>query len=372
MKPEDQYVDILVAWHHLEQELDAPGIIDFNLLNATESNRTYEHRLQVLNDFQRLLPHFEDEQISKKITAHIYYLRALMGQQIPFSEYIENTQHILVKMFEDEYLDKVRDDLTSSLETLGVQYNQTLVQQLEALDEFIPQDKIKAFFLDQFAEHKVHLEKALDREVDYNLNLEIVNVPEYWSNWVDGSGNNFRLRINYHAGEYTKTRALILVYHELLAHCAQMAIWKEQIDGGEMSKVWGLTTVHGPEQFLFEGLAQTLPLYLPNEVTEQPLLRAQMLLNRYELLVWNNLHIMINSGKAIEKCLEYGVRMLPWTAPKRIIAGLKSRSNHVLFRSYLYVYPISLEWFVINSINIQAIGFSQIYGREPIFELHSY
>lgn len=358
----DRYVDIIVAWHQLEQQLDAPEIIDFNLLEADQSPVEFENRYQVYQALLNLLKTVDDDKFRKKVTAHLYYLRALMGQQIPFAEYIENTQHIPVKYFDEDYLDAARRELISALTPLKINYGDSIYDDLEAVDEVIPNESLEAFFKEQFAKNRGYLEAALNRPVDYKLRIEMTSVDAYWSNWVDGWGDNFRLRINTFAGNYTRARSIQLVYHELLAHCAQMAIWKEQIDQGQMSKIWGLTTVHGPEQFLFEGLAQTLPLFLENEVTRDPVLIAQIYFARYSKLVWNNLHIKINSGESLEDCLTYATERLPWLKQQRILSGLESRSNHILFRSYLYVYPSSMDFF------LELAYYKSSKGNHNLFE----
>jgi len=101
---------------------------------------------------------------------------------------------------------------------------------------------------------------------------------------------------------------LQFTFHELLAHCGQMKAWATRIAAGDLPRYCGLTTVHTPEQVMLEGLAQTLPLMIPNDAAADPVLAVRLTLMRYRLMMDNNLHCMINNGATIERCAAYHER----------------------------------------------------------------
>jgi hypothetical protein len=346
MSVQEQLIEVLLAWDRFERENHSQAIIDFNLLGQSAgSARHYDNRLDILQDLEQLAGKSNSDKLQKRLTAHTTFLRALMGQKFDFETYVNRTQGVPKVFYSDEKLHASAEQARKALDELNIKFDKDLFEALRKLERAIPMSDIADHFRATFDQHKPALEKLLERKIDFPLKIEIVDVDAYWSCWVDTQDDVFRLRINSKSGDFTESKALRMVYHELLAHCCQMAIWKEQIANSEMDRIWGLTTVHSPEQFLFEGLAQALPLFLRNEQPTSPILNARMQLSHFESLVDNNLHVMINDGTTVEECLDYAKQHIPWSKCDDILTDLSSRSNHILFRSYQYVYPCSFDFF---------------------------
>ena len=161
----------------------------------------------------------------------------------------------------------------------------------------------------------------------------------------------------------------ILAYHEIAAHAVQMSSWLQRIDQGDLHPIYGITTVHGPEQFISEGLAQTITdiLLKDSELPIQALMAREY--ERYRLMVYNNAHIMINEQGAIEEALADVSQQLPFESTLSIEAELKDRSSNPLLRSYQYVYSVSEDFFLKNvaplSPDQKKILLPIIY-REPL------
>jgi len=343
---ETQLIEIIFKWDEFERRQNRIEIIDFNLLSEFKTRSKYKNRRDILSDLEFILPKITDERIQSKTLSHITYLRALIKDAIPFHAYIENTQQIPVKYFSEAYIRQIQIELNLTLDELHIDFNEKTLDSLNALDSEIPDQDCEKYFSQIYEKNKPYVESHLNREFDFDMIIETVNEDAYWSCWVDSKDDAFRLRINLKAKPYTQTKVLQMVYHELLAHCCQMAFWREQIREGKLSRIWGLTTVHGPEQFLFEGLAQTLPLFFKNEFTDNILLQAKIKLSHYDALIWNNLHIMINEAKTANECIKYAKNYLPWTKENNIRNDLISRLENILFRSYQYVYPCSFDFFM--------------------------
>jgi hypothetical protein len=214
------------------------------------------------------------------------------------------------------------------------------------------------------------LEVIIGRRLDVNYFIEFVNVDAYWKYWVDGNSARFRLRINSQRGTFGRSELVQFVYHELLAHCCQMAAFHKSIQEKQIALFHGCTTVHGPEQFLFEGLAQSLPLFLRNEDALDPLLIARIRLAHFRSLVNHNVHIMINSGSTIEQCVKYVEDWVPFGNRGLIAHGLHSISNNCLFRCYQFVYPLSMDFFVSlaeRCVEASASGLLARFYAQPLY-----
>jgi len=107
----------------------------------------------------------------------------------------------------------------------------------------------------------------------------------------------------------------------------------------------GLTTVHGPEQFQSEGLAQSLTYFLDTADTQNPFLIAKREISLYKWMVDNNLHIIINTGSSIEECVNYGSEHMPFKPRIKIAHSLYSKVNNPQFRCYEHVYGASAFFF---------------------------
>lgn len=95
----------------------------------------------------------------------------------------------------------------------------------------------------------------------YRLTIEIYQLDEYGSYWLDGSGQDARLRLNLpNAGRFTKVSARQFALHEVLGHALQYAALADRCSHENVPWV-RLLSVHAPHQVLFEGVAQALPLF---------------------------------------------------------------------------------------------------------------
>lgn len=134
--------------------------------------------------------------------------------------------------------------------------------------------------------------------------------------------------------------------HEIWAHLVQAAIICDQIEKGLVPQCMGLTTLHGPEQFQSEGLAQTILHFLDTEDTSSTLIQAWKEWAPYKRMVAANIHHMINAGSPIEECVKYGTKHALYPTPNDIAHSLRSKVNVPQFRCYEYVYGPSAAFFM--------------------------
>ncbi len=65
----------------------------------------------------------------------------------------------------------------------------------------------------------------------FNLTIQTTEVDAYWAYWLDGAGDNVRLRLNLPRASFTKVAARQFALHEVLGHGLQGASWSARAAG---------------------------------------------------------------------------------------------------------------------------------------------
>src|SRR5262249_36125999 len=154
---------------------------------------------------------------------------------------------------------------------------------------------------------------------EYTIDVEIAYEDAYWKNWISGnlSSHQIGLRINCHPRHsWYVGAAETLVLHEYCGHAVQMINWHRRIERKELPEFAGILTVHCPDQFTLEGLAEALAHFLPDEsVRLEPKSIVLRALHDYSLMVMNNMHIMANEESEVAAST-YATSRLPFTLPQ--------------------------------------------------------
>jgi hypothetical protein len=184
--------------------------------------------------------------------------------------------------------------------------------------------------------------EAVGSTAPYSLAIETVDVDAYWAYWLDGAGQNARLRLNLRHAQFTEAQARVFALHEILGHALQSASYSARAATGEVPWV-RLLSVHAPYQVVFEGLAQALPLFITPDDRQ---LVARVRLAHYTQLVRAELHLAINGGATVEQCARHARSRIPFWTDEDIAAALSDRGVNPQLRSYLWTYPAGIDWFV--------------------------
>ncbi|MBI1364171.1 MAG: hypothetical protein GC134_09320 [Proteobacteria bacterium] len=342
------YVDLLLGWDRLEKSLGADAVIDFNLLDA-DGGTDFASRWDVLLAVKALRRRAEREAnplAYRRLGAHEAFLRNRMGEHWDFEPYIAATQGFRFALYGDDVLDAARQSLTARLAPWQLALDKDTEKNLETRDTEIAEKDVADFYTDFLTRHKPQLEALIGSKADFTVDISFGEVDQYWAAWVDGRGNAFRLRFNRrHMKQHWRARSIQLALHELFAHLVQMSILRSRIAAGELPAWLGLTTVHGPEQFQSEGLAQTLPLFWQIPEAQEPLVQTRCALSHFSGLVWHNAHIRLHGGTPLELVVDEVRRWLPWREEGKVAHSLNSLGNHPLYRSYEFVYGASQDFF---------------------------
>ena len=296
-----------------------------------------------------------------RLRASLAYLRALQDvDAIPFREYISDTMGIEPRL-QPEVL------IRSSERRLGSLLRDWSKHQLNLATPITFSRQGFAAFREESQtgtgenlkrQFEYFCGKWLNRLIDHiqarfdvsSIVVEFAEEDAYWKNWISGNvaeGEPITLRINIHERHVWYQGAVeLLVLHEYCGHAVQMALWHEALRHGEIASFLGVLTVHFPDQFLLEGLAESVSYVLPSSNLKLER-RSEILreLQRYNLLVLNNVHILANE-RGVDVARLYAKQRLPFTSEDAIERELRDRTRHPLFRTYQYVYAPAKEAFV--------------------------
>jgi hypothetical protein len=350
-----EIIDFYRGWDQLEKGNNALGayVIDFDLAELSQP-KYFANRLDVLECLYGILSknNFRDDSdddvyIRAKLEASSYYLRALMGEQIAFEEYVEKTMGVKPTLFSDDEIKIIKDKIDAHFDNFNLRYEPSFLDKYNELFSLQDLTSVQS----QIDSNK---EKWLSRLSQY---VELVDMPPlrvvyvskdaFWHNWIQGNATdgillqiNTNPRVTFQQGEPT-----LLALHEIFGHAVQMSIWLNRIRQGILSSEMGIVTVHTPEMFQTEGLAQALIDWLANE-NELP---ATAVLSRWmrthRLMVYNNAHVRLAHGEPIVEVFSYVSTQLPFASETAILGELKDRGNDPLVRTYRYIYGMSEKFF---------------------------
>jgi hypothetical protein len=339
------------GWHALERRLDGAGIVDFDLSAGTDAVE-FTDRRQVLLALESCARSTTDEGVVSefnrdRLRASIYYLNACLGEQIPFVEYVQSTMGVTPQRFSEVQLLDSFDRVDALLEEIGLKFSANYKAEYET--QCLIQDKttVKDQIHAQLAQWLDRLGKFIAVPPLNQVDVSFSTVDAYWSNWVSGSvREGFALQVNLHPRiNYLKGTPALLAAHEYCGHLIQVQQWALNVASGAIDPSYGFTTVHSPEAFMMEGLADVLVYVLADESALNFDQRLARELTWHSRLVSNNVHYLINTGHRFSDVFQYYRRYSPFLDNQTIESSIRDRSQNPLGRTYQYVYGIALDYF---------------------------
>jgi hypothetical protein len=334
----DEAEAVLRAWDAYELSRGADPVVDFDCAPTDAEIVPASDRLTVYRSLQALRARASGA-LAVRLDADLAYLGAVLGEHRPLADYVRATQGCEAAGWPEEYVTDQGVQARAAVESLGVTWGATTADELEQVEEPIPAEAAGEAIREAAEQYEPAVRALTGAEAPYTLTIETAEVDAYWAFWLDGAGDQVRLRLNLPNARFTKASARQFALHEVLGHGLQSA----NISAHGTDAPWPrLLSVHAPYQVALEGLAQAMPLFVADD---DPILVARVRLDHYVQLVRAELHQAINDGATPTECADHARSHVPWWSDKTIAAQLTDRGSSPSLRSYLWAYPAGIDWF---------------------------
>ena len=333
------------GWHTYEKANGGPSIIDFDL-SSLVGEETFQSRRQIAWSLAQLRDEltgssWEETFLRARLNGSVAYLDALRKREMAFPEYVRQTLGTDPESIAEPELAEMRLRIESLLAPYDLHLQHSDLARYKKLFSLEDPEAIRQGIIGDQDQWLLRVREAgIPVPSKLPLTVKFANVDEYWSNWIDGSyRDGITLAINLHKRkQYTKDAPLFLCLHEICGHAVQMSIWQNRIAEGQLSQACGLTNVHSPEMFVVEGLGQTVPDLLSDDVTFSNDFKLGRALSYYNLSILHNAHLKLYEGVPVEEVFEYACDNLPFADPTSLKSELRDRRTSPLFRTYLLSY----------------------------------
>ena len=340
--------EVIRSWDALEVGRGRRAVIDYDCAPDDRPVSPTASRLDVYQQFTQLRAMATEigsgaRDIADVVRAHRSYVAALLGRRDPLSTYLRDTQGCEADSLPEEHIQSVLDRARQAVDELGLTWGPDLNRRLTQLEGQVSVEEA----IEQIPEEARRLEPALRELVrttaQYTLRIETMDADDYWAYWLDGVGDQVRLRFNLRHANFTPVLVRQFALHELLGHALQSASYA-QTCADDPDVPWvRLISVNLPYQLMLEGLAQAMPLFLTPDDAH---LVARARLTHYLQLVRAELHLAVNSGVPLAECANHARARVPFWTNATISDTLTDRSADPLLRSYLWAYPAGVDWWV--------------------------
>ncbi|MEU6558586.1 hypothetical protein [Nocardia nova] len=336
---------VLRAWNRYEVERGADPVIDYDCVPGSRDVPAVANRLEALQRLSELKAEADaigEGVLATRIDADIAYCAALLGEREPLTRYVRRTQGCEPRGWSDQYLRHRLEMAQNCLAALGIDWGpKTMTDLMEAegpLDVSVSAEAIR----EAATELEPVVRSATGSTAAYDLTIESVDIDAYWSYWLDGAGRQPRLRINLRNARFTQVAARQFALHEILGHALQFASISARCAHEDVPWI-RLCSVHSPNQVLFEGIAQAMPLIV---TPDDENLTARVRLDHYHQLVRGQLHLALAAGEPVLDLAERARRSVPYWTDSQIADLLTDRGANPLLRSYMWSYSAGIDWFV--------------------------
>ncbi|MDL4813779.1 hypothetical protein [Actinomadura opuntiae] len=340
MSLRDEIENVLRAWNAYEIARGGSPIIDFDCDPGGPEPEPAPDRLTVYRRLAELRPTATGP-LASRLDADLAYLGALLGEHPPFADYVRKTQGCGTAGWPEEYIADRADQARAPLADLGITWGAHTNTELRQAEGLLNVSEAPDAIRQAAEELEPAVREATGSTASYSLTIETAEVDAYWAYWLDGAGDQVRLRLNLPNVEFTQTGARQFALHEVLGHGLQSASLTARAAAEDVPWV-RLLSIHAPQQVMLEGLAQAWPLFL---LREDKVLITRVKLAHYTQLVLAQVHRAINDGTPAIECADYLRATVPWMTDKTITGYLADRGTSPEHRSYMWAYPAGLDWF---------------------------
>lgn len=297
--------------------------------------------LAALDDLHDAARSGGEHRLAANLTAHRTYLRAVLGERLALDDYVRATQGCPANGWPPARVDELGEKARAHLHDAGITWGPDTEHDLEDAEGRLDPDAAPEAIRRAADAYEPAVRALTGTTAKYHLTVEAVRVDAYWSYWLDGAGDQVRLRLNLRNARFTTVRARQFALHEILGHALQSASYTHRAATADVPWM-RLLAVHTPHQVMLEGLAQAMPLFV---VPDDPALTARVRLDHYVQTVMAELHTAVNAGVPVRECADRARARVPYWTTDRVADLLADRGTDPMLRSYLWAYLAGLDWF---------------------------
>lgn len=378
------------AWHGLEGR--KRDIIDFDLTEGpSESDRKREewtHSLPTAEERRRIIaglemvkneiesvtpPQNKDDQHNHEfgkaqVRASSIFAMLRAGQDFDYNTLIENTLCVApleipsqVLEYQQGIVDNRHQDWVQSGDPApqDLSYEGMLNWKAENLKG---QEETVSEFKEAADKALSEISKFLGYEIRPDLEIYAVNVPEYYWAWSDRQNGIYRIRLNFSRSRnkfWTQGKIEELASHEAQAHIGRMTRREKLLRDGKLHPFFGLTTVHGPEAVVDEGLGVTMVKFIPdayNSLSPEGKFQVESTILRH--LVLGALQVKLNSDDppSIDEAIAFVKKYIPWDNIEEIEQQAREISQDPKYKIYRLAYAIGTWTHLVYARSLNREG----------------
>lgn len=192
---EQKILEFFYKWDRFEKQ-NGVDIIDFNLLQQQDQYAgEFTSREEVKKILDSLIHEYnqlpdKNTFIAAKLNASLYFLRALMGEQFSFNEYVENTIGVSPLYIPEKEIQEQLEATRSLYKDLGYEYTREDLEKFTQNNK-LSKDEIERTFTEAKNTFVPKILKWLGLDISLQYKTQLVDVNDYWMNWTttDKEGN---------------------------------------------------------------------------------------------------------------------------------------------------------------------------------------
>jgi hypothetical protein len=371
---DDELVEFYYQWDRFEKVNDVE-IIDFDLVQrSADFPGTFSTREDVAARLEELIRRYRnvdipDPFVLQKLESSAMFLRALTGEHIPFSPHVSATLGVWPEMIPETVLEAARADCGARLQLMGYAFTR------DGVEAFMKESRLSAAEITAEFERAQHVQvpavlEWLGLGLAPRYELQLVDVDAPWSGetkTTDDGAISLKFNLNEGRTSWIRGDPESTALHEIGGHVLQATAWKERLESGGVAPVCGLTTLHGPETYVQEGVAETLSWFFPRPLLSDASELA-LRLHCMSYLHWNDAFIMAGQGRPLDEILQFlDDHMLTYRTRDQRRKNLEEAIKDPLARTYMYSYGISIyhhRLFAEHATPVQKRNYiSHVFGR---------
>lgn len=316
-----EYCRLMLGWDAFEQKQSGLSVIDMNFSGMT-GGLPIASRSEVIARLETMLENpaaRRDPLFLSQLRAQHSFAKALdawtpdmKGKPVPaYRHLIAEAQGLAPVPVPQAEIDTSRNRLCGLLADIGLDLEDSYngLKTLRNGNDILTQEALRPLYDRLHNRSREQMAAIKGGPSQYAFDLETYNDKDVtFGMYLDHPADRFRLRVNVaRLTPFNRHMALTFFSHEVLGHCEQLSAWKENIRAGDMPCSYGIFTLHGPEQFAAEGLADFNTLFWTFDDPATPPAKAYEEMRYFIRLVKTNALLVFDETQDKTAAMKYAM-----------------------------------------------------------------